>query len=337
MLHFSIEEDQMKKRVFSGIQPTGDIHIGNYLAAIKHWVTMQDSYDCIFCIVDMHAITIPQDPKILKAKNREVSGLLLAAGIDQERSAIFIQSHVSAHAEMAWILNCFIPMGWMQRMTQFKEKTQKQKEQVSVGLFDYPALMAADILLYNTDAVPVGEDQKQHVEMARDTAQRFNSIYGETLRLPEPLIPDVGARIMGLDDPNKKMSKSEEGTGHAIDLLDPADTIRNKIMRATTDSLREIRFDENRPGIYNLLTIYQLFTGGSHKEIEAHFEGKGYADFKKALAEVVVEALRPLQERYQKLTAEPGLIDAILAEGADKVRPTAAQTLAAVKDRIGLG
>jgi len=327
----------MKKRVFSGIQPTGDIHIGNYLAAIKHWVTMQDSYDCIFCIVDMHAITVPQDPKVLKAKIREVSGLLLAAGIDHERSIIFIQSHVSAHTEMAWILNCFIPMGWMQRMTQFKEKTQKQKEQVSVGLFDYPALMAADILLYNTDAVPVGEDQKQHVEMARDTAQRFNSIYGETLKLPEPFIPDIGARIMGLDDPTRKMSKSEENTGHAINLLDPPDAIRSKIQRATTDSRREIRFDENRPGIFNLLTIYQLFTGGSNKEIEAQFEGKGYADFKKDLAEVVVEGLRPLQERYRELTSEPGRIDAILSEGAAKARPTAEKTLAAVKDRIGLG
>jgi tryptophanyl-tRNA synthetase len=327
----------MKKRVFSGIQPTGDIHIGNYLAAIKHWVAMQDSYDCIFCIVDMHAITVPQDQKVLKAKIREVSGLLLAAGIDHEHSIIFIQSHVSAHTEMAWILNCFIPMGWMQRMTQFKEKTQKQKEQVSVGLFDYPALMAADILLYDTDAVPVGEDQKQHVEMARDTAQRFNSIYGETLILPEPFIPDIGARIMGLDDPTRKMSKSEPGSIHAINLLDPPDAIRNKIQRATTDSLREIRFDENRPGIFNLLTIYQLFTGESNKEIEAQFEGKGYADFKKALAEVVVESLRPLQERYRELTAEPGLIDAILAEGAAKARPAAEKTLAAVKDRIGLG
>jgi tryptophanyl-tRNA synthetase len=327
----------MRKRVFSGIQPTGDIHIGNFLAAIKHWVMMQDSYDCVFCIVDMHAITVPQDQKVLNAKIREVSGLLLAAGIDPARSIIFIQSHISAHTELTWILNCFIPMGWMQRMTQFKEKTHKQKEQVSVGLFDYPSLMASDILLYNTDVVPVGEDQKQHVELARDVAQRFNSTYGKTFTLPEPLIPDVGARIMGLDDPTKKMSKSEENTGHAINLLDSPDVIRNKIMRATTDSLREIRFDENRPGIFNLLTIYQLFTGNSNKEIEAQFEGKGYADFKKALAEVVVENLRPLQERYQKLTAESGRIDTILAEGAAKARPLAEKTLAEVKDKIGLG
>ncbi|MFC1970791.1 tryptophan--tRNA ligase [Chloroflexota bacterium] len=327
----------MKKRVFSGIQPTGNIHIGNYLAAIKHWVAMQDNYDNIFCIVDLHAITVLQDPKVLKAKIREVSGLLFAAGIDPQRSIIFIQSHISSHSELAWILNCFIPTGWMQRMTQFKEKSQKQKEQVSVGLYDYPALMAADILLYKTDVVPVGEDQKQHVELARDTAQRFNSIYGETFTLPEPLIPDVGARIMGLDDPTNKMSKSEENAGHAINLLDPPDTIRSKIMRATTDSLREIHFDESRPGIYNLLTIYQLFTGQKNKDIESEFTGKGYGDFKKALTEVVVESLRPLQDRYRELTAEPGHIDTILADGADKARPLAEKTLKKVQKKIGLG
>ncbi len=327
----------MKKRVFSGIQPTGNIHIGNYLAAIKHWVAMQEKYDNIFCIVDMHAITVPTDPKVLHAKIREVSGLLFAAGIDPDRSITFIQSHVNAHTELAWILNCLIPMGWMQRMTQFKEKADKQREQVSVGLFDYPSLMAADILLYKTDVVPVGEDQKQHVELARDTAQRFNSIYGETFSLPEPLIPGIGARIMGLDDPTKKMSKSEANTGHAVNLLDPPDVIRNKIMRSTTDSLREIRFDESRPGIFNLLTIYQLFTGGSYKEIEAQFEGKGYAEFKKALAEVVMESLRPIQERYHELTAESSRIDAILADGAERARPLAEKTLAEVKSKMGLG
>jgi tryptophanyl-tRNA synthetase len=327
----------MKKRVFSGIQPTGDIHIGNYLAAIKHWVAMQADYDNVFCIVDLHAITVPQDPKILKTKIREVSGLLIAAGIDPKRSILFVQSHISAHAELAWILNCFIPMGWMQRMTQFKEKSAQQREQVSVGLFDYPSLMAADILLYDTDVVPVGEDQKQHVELARDAAQRFNAIYGETFVLPEPLIPDVGARIMGLDDPTKKMSKSEDNPGHAINLLDAPDTIRSKIMRATTDSLRDIRFDESRPGIFNLLTIYQIFAGGSRQEIEARFEGKGYSDFKKALAEVVVEGLRPLQTRYQELTADPATIDSILAEGASRARPIAERTLKRVKEKVGLG
>lgn len=327
----------MKKRSFSGIQPTGDIHIGNYLAAIKQWVASQAEYDNIFCIVDLHAITIPQDPKILKAKIREVSGLLFAAGIDPKLSAVFVQSQVSAHAELAWILNCFIPMGWMQRMTQFKEKSKELKEQVSVGLFDYPALMSADILLYDTEVVPVGEDQKQHVELSRDLAQRFNSIYGPTFHLPKAVIPEVGARIMGLDDPTKKMSKSEDNPGHAINLLDSPDEIRAKIKRATTDSRREIRFDEKRPGIHNLLVIYEIFSGLSRAEIEASYQGKGYAQLKKDLGEVVVEGLKPLQSRYQELTAEAGHIDSLLAEAAARVRPLAEKTLARVKSRVGLG
>jgi tryptophanyl-tRNA synthetase len=327
----------MKKRVFSGIQPTGNLHIGNYLGAMNQWVTMQAELDCIFCIVDLHAITVPQEPNILKAKIREVTGLLLAAGIDPKQAIVFVQSDVSAHAELAWILNCFTPMGWMQRMTQFKEKSEELKGQVSIGLFDYPALMAADILLYETDIVPVGEDQKQHVELARDIAQRFNTIYGPTFKLPEPVIPEVGARIMGLDDPTKKMSKSEADPGHAINLLDTPDTIRSKIMRATTDSLREIRFDENRPGINNLLVIYQVFTGRPEKEIEARFAGKGYAALKKELGEIVVEALRPLQSRYQKLVAEPSYLESLLAEGAARARPLAEKTLALVKERVGLG
>jgi len=327
----------MKKRVFSGIQPTGNIHIGNYIGATRRWAANQDIYDNIFCVVDLHAITVPQDPKVLQAKIREVAGLLLAAGIDPQRSILFVQSHISEHSELAWILNCFIPMGWMQRMTQFKEKSGKQKEQVSVGLFDYPALMAADILLYRTDVVPVGEDQKQHVELARDAAQRFNNFYGETFVLPEPQIAETGARIMGLDDPTKKMSKSEDAPNHAIALLDPPDVIRKKIMRATTDSQTTVVFDVNRPGIYNLLTIYQTFTGQKKEEIEATFAGKGYGDFKKALAETVVEGLRPLQERYKALTADPAHIDKILAVGAEKARPLAAKTLAEVKKRVGLG
>ncbi len=311
----------MKKRVLSGIQPTGNIHIGNYLGAIKHWITSQAEFDNIFCIVDLHAITVPQDPGILKSKIRELAGLLFAAGIDRKLSHVFVQSHISAHSELTWILNCFIPMGWMQRMTQFKEKSQK--EQVNVGLFDYPALMAADILLYETDLVPVGEDQKQHVELARDIAQRFNSIYGETFKIPEPVIPETGARIMGLDDPTKKMSKSETQQGHAIHLLDSPDVIRSKTMGAVTDSLREIRFDENRLGIYNLLVIYELFTGISRAEIEARFEGKGYADFKKDLADVIIEGLIPLQSRYRNLTAVESYIYSLLAEGASKIRPVA--------------
>ena len=327
----------MKKRAFSGIQPTGDIHIGNYLAAIKQWVASQPEFDNIFCIVDLHAITVPQEPEILKAKIREVTGLLFAAGIDPKLSTVFVQSHIGAHAELTWILNCFIPMGWMQRMTQFKEKAQEMKEQVSVGLFDYPALMAADILLYQTDVVPVGEDQKQHVELARDVAQRFNSIYGRTFKLPQPLIPETGARIMGLDDPTNKMSKSETDSGHAINLLDSPDAIRSKVMRATTDSLREVRFDENRPGIYNLLVIYELFTGLSRPDIEARFEGKGYANLKQDLAEVIIDRLSTLQSRYREITADPTYIDSLLAEGASRARPIAEKTLAIVKDKVGLG
>jgi len=327
----------MKKRVFSGIQPTGEIHIGRYLGANRHWVAMQDDYDNIICVVDLHAITVQQDPKLLKGRIREFAGLLIATGIDPERSILFVQSHVSAHSELTWILNCFVPMGWMYRMTQFKEKAKKQKEQVSVGLFDYPSLMAADILLYRTDVVPVGDDQKQHVELTRDIAQRFNYIYGDTFVLPEPLVPDVGARIMGLDDPTRKMSGSEEGAWHSINLLDSPDVIRSKIMKATTDSKRDILFDESRPGIFNLLSIYQSITGESEKDIEAKFAGKGYGDFKKELSEVVVEMVRPLQERYNELTAEPGHIDSILAAGADKARPLAEKMLAEVQNKVGLG
>lgn len=327
----------MKKRVFSGIQLTGNIHIGNYLGAIQHWVASQAEFDNIFCIVDLHAITVPQDPQILNAKIREVAGLLFAAGIAPRLSVVFVQSHIPAHAELAWILNCFIPMGWMGRMTQFKEKSKEMKKQVSVGLFDYPALMAADILLYETDLVPVGEDQKQHVELTRDVARRFNSIYGETFKVPEPIIPEIGARIMGLDDPTKKMSKSKARSDHAIHLLDSPDAIRSKIMRATTDSLREVRFDESRPGIYNLLVIYELFTGLSRSDIEARFEGKGYEDLKRELAEVIIDGLRPLQARYRELTADVTHIDSLLAKGASKVRPIAEKTLNTVKDTVGFG
>jgi tryptophanyl-tRNA synthetase len=327
----------MKKRVFSGIQPTGDMHIGNYLGAVQRWVASQEEFDNILCIVDLHAITIPQDPQTLKAKIHELAGLLFAAGIDPARSTLFVQSHIGAHTELAWILNCFTPMGWMQRMTQFKEKSQHQRQQVSVGLFDYPALMAADILLYDTDLVPVGEDQKQHVELTRDVAQRFNTLYGDTFKLPEPLIPTVGARIMGLDDPTKKMSKSDTQQYHAIAVLDTPDAIRTKVMRATTDSLREIRFDASRPGIYNLLVLYELFSGGSRADIEARFAGKGYGDFKQELAEVIIEGLRPLQTRYRDFATDPASLEALLSAGASQVRSMAEKKVTTVKDKVGLG
>ncbi|MBW2066969.1 MAG: tryptophan--tRNA ligase [Deltaproteobacteria bacterium] len=332
------ERDEIKKkRVFSGIQPTGDIHIGNLLGAIKHWVAIQSEFDCIYCVVDLHAITIPQEPKVLRAKIREVAGLLIAAGLDPDQTVIFVQSHITAHAELTWILNCFTPMGWLQRMTQFKEKSERQKEKVSVGLFDYPVLMASDILLYDTDLVPVGEDQRQHLEFTRDLAQRFNTMYGETFVIPDASIPEVGARIMGLENPTKKMSKSEGGEGNTINILDPPGVIMAKIKRATTDSLREIRFDETRPGIYNLLVIYELFTGEERNVIEARFEGKGYADLKKELGEVVVEGLRPIQERYKELTRDPKHIDSLLLKAADRVRPIAEDVLSRVKDKMGIG
>jgi len=327
----------MKKRVFSGIKPSGSPQLGNYLGAIQRWAAEQDQYDNIFCVVDLHAITVAIDPLELKKNTRELAGLLLASGIDPERSILFQQSHVPEHSELAWLLNCYIPMGWMQRMTQFKEKAQKQNaEQVSVGLFDYPALMAADILLYDTHVVPVGDDQKQHVELARDVGQRFNSLYGETFVVPEPVIAATGARIMGLQDPTAKMSKSEGNEGQSIGMLDEPDVIRKKIMRATTDSQREIVFDEARPGIFNLLTIYQTITGEPRQEIESRFEGKGYGDFKKALAEAVVECLRPVQERYAELTSEPGHLDKVLKAGADRAHPIAAATLNRVQRKIGL-
>lgn len=327
----------MKKRVFSGIQPTGKVHIGNYLGAIKQWVSTQGDYENIYCIVDLHAITVPQDPAELKQSIRTMAGLLFAAGIDPEQSVLFVQSAIPAHAELAWILNCNTPMGWMERMTQFKEKAGKDRERASVGLFDYPALMAADILLYDTHLVPVGEDQKQHLELTRDIAQRFNRQYGDTFVVPKPIIPKIAARVMGLDEPTKKMSKSEAGKFHAVYMLDEPNVILKKVKRATTDSLRDIRFDESRPGVFNLLSIYQAFTGESVEEIEAHFDGKGYGDLKKELAEVIIEGLRPIQERYAQFIADPAQLDALLAQSADKIRPIAETTMKRVYERLGLG
>ena len=329
--------DNLKKRVFSGIQPTGDIHIGNYLGAIRYWVDSQPSFDNIFCIVDLHAITTPQDPGKLRAKIRETGGLLLAAGIDPSQSVLYLQSHINAHTELAWILNGLVSVGQMQRMTQFKERARGNGKKVTAGLFNYPLLMAADILLYETDLVPVGEDQKQHLEFTRLVAQRFNHLYGRTFKIPEPVIPKKGARIMGLDDPSKKMSKSEKDPRHAVNLLDPPEVIRSKIMKATTDSKREIRFDENRPGINNLLVLYELFTGEKREDIEARFSGKGYLTLKKELSEVIIEALTPIQSKYRVLMEDPDAIGQLLIEGAEKIRPIANSVLKRVKKKVGLG
>lgn len=324
--------------VFSGIQPTGGIHIGNYFGAIKQWVAGQDDAENIFCLVDMHALTVPQEPDALRKQTLETATLLIAAGIDPAKSRLFVQSHVREHGELAWYLSCVASMGQMQRMTQFKDKSESQKGEVRVGLFTYPILMAADILLYNTTHVPVGDDQRQHVELTRDIAQRFNSTYGETFVMPEPAIPKAGARIMGLDDPTKKMSKSGAGAHHAIRVLDAPEAIKKAIMSAQTDSGREIKADPERPGITNLLLIYCAATGSTLEHAEAHFaDARGYGDVKKELVDIVTETLRPLRERYGELSADPETVTQILRASADAIRPTAQTTVDKVKRAMGVG
>jgi tryptophanyl-tRNA synthetase len=323
------------KRIFSGAQPSGGFHLGNYLGALRNWVELQHEYESFFCVVNLHAITNPQDPKELAAKTREVARLYLAAGIDPTISTIFIQSDVPEHAELAWVLNCMTRIGELDRMTQFKEKGRsKQRENVGVGIFDYPVLMAADILLYQTDLVPVGEDQRQHLELTRDLAMRFNRDYGETFRVPDAFIPKVGARIMSLSDPTKKMAKSDENQNASIALLDDADTVRRKLKRAVTDSGTEIRFDETRPAVTNLLTIYRILTGQKPEEIEEHFAGRGYAQLKGELAELVVEFLRPFQERLRGISDEE--LDRILEMGRERASKIARPKMEEVRTRLGL-
>jgi tryptophanyl-tRNA synthetase len=325
----------MRKRIFSGAQPTGNVHLGNYLGALRNWVALQTEYESFFCIVNLHAITLAQDPKILAEKTRELARIYLAVGIDSEISTVFVQSDVPHHPELAWLLNCVTRMSELERMTQFKDKARKQQENVGVGYFDYPVLMAADILLYQTDLVPVGEDQKQHLELTRDIAIRFNRDYGETFRVPEAFIPKVGARIMSLADPTKKMSKSdEESEAGCIMLLDDADAVRRKFKRAVTDSGTEIRFDATRPAIANLLTIYHLLTEKPQPEIEEHFSGHGYAKLKEELADVTIEFLRPLQERVRGI--DDGKLDQILERGAARAEGIAEATLAKAKVNMGL-
>ena len=324
----------MPKRIFSGAQPTGNLHIGNYLGALRNWVALQQDYESLFCVVNLHAITIPQDPKALAAKTLEVARIYLAAGIDPKISTVFVQSDVPEHAELSWILNCVVRISELERMTQFKDKAKKQRENVLAGLLTYPALMAADILLYQTDLVPVGHDQKQHLELTRDVATRFNRDFGETFRVPDAFIPKVGAKIMALDDASKKMSKSDENINGSITLVDDADTISRKFKRAVTDSGTEIRFDESRPAITNLLSIFQLLTGKEPSEVEAHFEGKGYAQLKSELADVTIEFLRPFQERMHAISDEE--LRRILSDGRDKARETARATMREVKERMGI-
>ena len=323
-----------KKRVFSGVQPSGVLHIGNYLGAISNWVKMQDDFDSIFCVVDYHAITVKQDPEKLSRQILDTAKIYLASGINPTKSIIFKQSDVSAHTELAWILNCVARIADLNKMTQFKDKAGKDKETVSIGLYDYPVLMAADILLYNTDAVPVGEDQKQHVELARDLGKRFNSQFGDVFKIPEAVIEKDSARIMGLDDPMKKMSKSA-GVANYIALTDDINIAKKKIMRAVTDSGKEIKHNKaDKPAITNLLNIYSLLTKKPVIDIEKKYEGKGYGDFKKGLAEVVAEFLNQFQIKYNSFKDDE--VREILKEGAERARPMAEKTLNAVKEKLGV-
>ena len=325
-----------KPRVFSGIQPSGGLHLGNYLGAIRNWVRDQDKYDNIFCIVDLHTITVPQDPAALRENTLDLAAVYLASGISKTQ-AMFIQSHIPAHAELAWILECFVPMGWLERMTQFKEKSGRERERSSAGLFAYPALMAADILLYDTRYVPVGEDQRQHIELTRDVAQRMNQRFGELFTLPEPMIQAAGARIMGLDDPQKKMSKSlaAEAPGHAIFILDAPEVVRRKLARAQTDAQPEVRFPAG-PGVTNLLEIYRTIQGKDWATVEKEFGGKSYSVLKTAVADAVIEALTPIQQRYREIRTDDAALVQHLRGAAERLTPTANTSLRRVQEAVGL-
>ena len=328
---------QTGERVFSGIQPSGNLHLGNYLGALKNWVGIQERYENYFCIVDLHAITVPQDPKVLRSKIREVAAIYLASGIDPEKSVVFRQSRVPEHTELTWLLNCVARFGELSRMTQFKDKAQKGgAESASVGLFDYPVLMAADILLYNANLVPVGEDQRQHLELARTLARRFNHLYGETFIVPEAMILKTGARVMALDEPAAKMSKSSPVQGSYVAILDDPDVARRKIRRAKTDSGSEITASPDKPAITNLLDIYAGLTGIPVPDIEEQYRGKGYGDLKKDLAEVVVEGLSPIRDRTRELLDNPRELDDILEAGAERARDVARPTLNEAWTRMGL-
>jgi len=322
------------KRVFSGVQPTGNIHIGNYIGAIKQFVEAQETMDCFYCVVDLHSITLPQDPKEIYNYTLDVTALYMAVGLDPHRSTIFVQSTVPAHAELAWMLMCNSTMGELNRMTQFKDKS-KGNESASTGLYTYPVLMAADILLYDTDVVPVGNDQKQHIELTRDLANRFNNRFGETFVVPEHQIKESGARIMALDDPTKKMSKSAENPLSRISILDPPSQIKKAIMKSTTDSDAEVRFDEeNKPGISNLLTIYSEFSGTTIPELERKYQGVGYGTFKKDLVDVVTSTLEPIQSKYKEIRESENL-EKLLRLGADKAQVVANETLKRTKKNMG--
>ena len=324
-----------KKVIFSGIQPSGDLTLGNYLGAIKNWVKLQEEYECYFCVVDLHAITVKQEPKDLRKKTLEVLAIYLASGIDPEKNTMFIQSHVSAHSEAAWLLTCSTYMGELNRMTQYKDKSKKNGESIGVGLFNYPTLMAADILLYQTDLVPVGKDQLQHLELSRDIGERFNRMYSDTFVIPEPYIAKVGAKIMDLQEPSKKMSKSEENVNGSILIIDPPEVIRKKVNRAVTDSLGVVKYNEEQLGVKNLMTILMTLTGMSIQEIEEKYEGLGYAQFKKDVAEAIVAELEPIQIKIKEFTSNKTYLEEIYKKSADKANYVANKTLRKMQKKIG--
>ena len=326
---------ERKKVIFSAIQPSGTITLGNYLGALKNWVTLQDEYDCIYALADLHAITVRQDPAKFRHNTLEAYALFLACGIDVSKSLFFIQSQVHTHAELAWILNCYTQFGELSRMTQFKDKSTKHPENINAGLFTYPSLMAADILLYQSDLVPVGADQKQHLELSRNIAERFNGAYSPTFKVPEPYIPKVGARVMSLQDPSRKMSKSDENVNAWIAVLDKPDDILRKFKRAVTDSEARVYYGEGKDGVNNLMGIYSCITGKSYEEIEAEFEGKGYGDFKMAVAEAVIEHLRPIQDRFSQFISDKAYLEKCYTEGAQKALAISTKTLNKVMKKIG--
>ncbi|CUH92252.1 tryptophan--tRNA ligase [Herbinix luporum] len=324
-----------KKSLFSGMQATGTLQLGNYLGALRNWVEFEDEYECFYCVVDMHSITVRQNPAELRKKARALLTLYIAAGLDPEKNCIYYQSHVPAHAELSWILNCFTYMGELSRMTQYKDKAAKHAENINAGLFTYPVLMAADILLFQSDIVPVGDDQKQHIELTRDIAQRFNNLYGEVFTIPEPYIKKTGARIMSLQEPTKKMSKSDENPNASIFLLDDTDTIIRKFKKAVTDSDNEIRHSKDKPGISNLIEIYTIASGKTIAETEKEFEGKGYGEFKMAVGEAVAAMLKPIQDRFEELSKDKAYIDQIIKNNGEKAQYFANKTLRKVQKKVG--
>jgi tryptophanyl-tRNA synthetase len=328
-----------KKRVLSGVQPTGNLHLGNYLGAIKTWVDGQDQYDNFFCVVDLHAITVPHNPATLAQDTSAIAALYLACGVDLSCSTIFIQSHVPAHSELAWLLNCITPLNWLERMIQFKEKAIKQGEDVGVGLLDYPVLMAADILLYEADQVPVGEDQKQHLELTRDIANRFNHLYGKgesVLKCPNPMIRKEGARVMSLADGSRKMSKSDPSELSRLNLLDPPDTIAQKIKKCKTDPIKGLEFDNrDRPECHNLLTLYSLLSGKPKETVAAECQDMGWGQFKPLMTETAIEALKPIQTKYAEIMRDPGYLESVLKDGREKATTVAQTTLVKVKTALG--